>query len=169
MKIEPTFTRHPSRLLIAVRVPDRIDANGGFHRRYWLRLLWFGVMFGLLALPLLAASPKAAKPKPLMFQTTTPAEAHSVTLTWTDADFSSANPITFNVLRYNGACASGVTFASIATGVTVETYKDTAVSGGQTFCYEVEAVGQNGAVSGPSNTAAGAVPPFPPAVTATAQ
>lgn len=99
----------------------------------------------------------------LAAQTTPP--SHSATLAWAaSVDASAANPVTYRVLRAPGACGTtGQTFAALAAGsaVTATGFVDSTVVGGQTYCYETEAVGANGAVSAPSNTATGAVPPFP--------
>lgn len=88
------------------------------------------------------------------------AQSHSVTLNWV----ASTTPgVTYNVYKLTGACPAGTPtgFAIInSSPITALTYSDTAVVAGATYCYYGTAV-LNGAESGPSNTAAGAVPPFP--------
>lgn len=132
-------------------------------------------LFCLIAcfMPLARAAPprpRTARSATLLYQSGSSITQHSVTLSWTgSSDASSANPVTYDVLRATGSCgASGQTFTLLAagTGVSGPPFTDTTVTGGQTYGYEVEAVGQNGAVSGPSNCAAGAVPPFRPTAAA---
>jgi hypothetical protein len=92
--------------------------------------------------------------------------AHSVTLTWTDAQ----NPAgtTYNVKRAIGLCTGTPTFTTIASALTTKTYNDATVTVGN-YCYVVTAV-LNGAESVPSNSAQANVPPFPPtALTFTVQ
>lgn len=135
--------------------------------RFDLLMLILLVMVTLLAtLPrAMAATPPArsAGLRREFFQTTTTVAQHAVTLAWVaSADASSTNPVTYNVLRAPGTCgASGQTFTSLAAGVTVTTYKDTTVVGGQDYCYQVDAEGSNGAVSVNNPTVPAAVPPFP--------
>jgi len=87
------------------------------------------------------------------------AQTHSVTLTWTDT----MNPTgtTYNVYRAPGLCSGTPTFAKLASAVAVMTYLDATVTTGN-YCYEVTAT-YNSVESAPSNTAAAAVPAFPPA------
>lgn len=135
-------------------------------RQARLMLILMGAMALAVALPKAqAATPPArsAARRREFFQTTTAAAQHAVTLAWVaSADASSTNPVTYNVLRAPGTCgASGQTFTSLAAGVTVTTYKDTTVTGGQDYCYQVDAEGSNGAVSVNNPTVPAAVPPFP--------
>lgn len=91
---------------------------------------------------------------------TTP--THSVFLNWVaSSDASTSNPVTYNVGRASGACASGQTFTAVTSGLMVTTYKDTTVTGGQDYCYQVSAEGSNGALSVNNPTVTAAVPPFP--------
>ena len=96
---------------------------------------------------------------PVMAQT----QSHYVTLTWTDT----ANPTgtQYNVYRLTGTCpVTPPTLSSLegftvlnATPLTVLTYKDSAVTGGTSYCYFTTAVsGTN--QSAPSNTVPGTVP-----------
>lgn len=84
---------------------------------------------------------------------------HNATLTWTDT----LNPsgTTYNVYRATGLCSGTPSFAKLATGIAPKTYVDATVTTGN-YCYEVTAV-LNGIESAASNTAAAAVPAFPPA------
>lgn len=83
---------------------------------------------------------------------------HSVTLTWQDTQNPSGT--TYNVKRATGLCTGTPTFSTIATAVAPKTYVDNAVQTGN-YCYVVTAT-FNGVESAPSNTAAAAVPSFPP-------
>ncbi|MGH9528167.1 MAG: hypothetical protein ACRD2F_15920, partial [Terriglobales bacterium] len=85
-------------------------------------------------------------------------------LSWVaSADASSTNPVTYQVERAPGNCGTaGQVFAAVGSPQAGTTYTDSTVAGGQDYCYRVRSIGQNGAESGPSNLAAGAVPPFPP-------
>jgi hypothetical protein len=136
-----------------------------FQRLYLVLLVLLFLATGFAPLTARAAPPPAPRPA-MLYQSGSSVAQHSVTLSWAaSSDASSTNPVTYNVLRANGVCGtSGQTFTllSAGAGLSATTFKDTTVLGGQTYAYEVEAVGQNGAVSGPSNCAVGAVPPFPP-------
>lgn len=88
-----------------------------------------------------------------------PADAHSVTLTWTDT----RNPAgtTYNVWRTPGLCSGGnLTFAKVATAVATKSYVDSPIAPGN-YCYQVTAV-SGGMESAPSPTAAAPVPSFAP-------
>ena len=80
----------------------------------------------------------------------------SVTLTWTEANCPTC---TFNVYRgaVTGVCSNNPT--PYATGITSTTYKDTAVTAGQTYIYAISAV--LGVESACSAEAQIAVPPSP--------
>jgi fibronectin type 3 domain-containing protein len=80
---------------------------------------------------------------------------HSVTLNWTPG----ADGGTITVYRAGAACSTNPTFSAIKSGVTVNSYVDTAVTAG-TYCYKVTA-NLNGAESVPSNTANAPVLPQP--------
>ena len=79
---------------------------------------------------------------------------HSATLTW--ADTTNPAGTTYNVYRAAGSCSASMTFASIASGVTVKTYVDTTVQPGA-YCYYVKA-SFGGAESVPSKQAGAAIP-----------
>lgn len=108
----------------------------------------------LLALLLLAASAFA--------------QSHSVTLTWADT----LNPpgTTYNIYRQLGPCpatppttTAGFTKINPAS-VTVKTYTDTTVLGGQVYCY-IGTSANTTSESGPSNSAGATVPgTFPPSM-----
>lgn len=84
---------------------------------------------------------------------------HSVSLAWTDPN----NPAgtTYSVYRATGLCSGNPSYSKIATGIVGKTYVDTTVTPGN-YCYYGTATFA-GMESGPSPTAGGAVPSFPPA------
>lgn len=96
------------------------------------------------------------------------AQTHSVTLTW--APNTTGDPVTtYNVLRGTAAGTEGTTpigtvLASACTATTC-TYADGAVTGGQTYFYEITAT-NSGGTSGPSPEVTVNVPFFTPAVPA---
>lgn len=89
---------------------------------------------------------------------------HKVLVTWTDT----VNPsgTTYNVYRASAACATNPTLTKLASGLTVMTYTDSAVTNGSTYCYAVTAVGPGGE-SADSNEASAAIIAPPSAVTIT--
>lgn len=82
----------------------------------------------------------------------------SVKLDWADTQ----NPAgtTYSVYQATGLCSGAPVFAKVATAVTTKTYTVTSVAPGN-YCFQVTATA-NGFESAPSNTAAAAVPSFPP-------
>lgn len=86
------------------------------------------------------------------------AATHSVTLTWVDTQ----NPVgtTYTVYRAVGLCSGTPTFAKLATGVALQTYKDTTVTPGN-YCYAVSATA-GGVESAQSVPALAPVPSFAP-------
>ena len=87
------------------------------------------------------------------------ATQHSVTLTWSDP----SNPTTgttYSIYRATGLCSGTPTFSKLASAVSGKSYVDTTVTPGN-YCYQATAT-VNGMESAPSNTAAAAVPSFPP-------
>lgn len=81
----------------------------------------------------------------------------NVTLTWTD----STNPAGtgYNVYRAVGSCAGSPALVKVtATPLTAKTYTDSAISGGNTYCYAVTAVNAT-LESAKSQTAAAVVIP----------
>lgn len=85
--------------------------------------------------------------------------AHQVTLNW--ADTTNPTGTTYTVYRASGACTGTSTFTQVASALAAKTYTDTSVTPGN-YCYQVTAM-FNFIESLPSNTAAAAVRPFPPA------
>jgi hypothetical protein len=85
--------------------------------------------------------------------------AHSVALTWTDADTG----VTFNVYRATAACSTNPSFTVQNTApITTLSYTDSTVGVGK-FCYYVTAVDpSSGLESLPSNTADAKVLPHSP-------
>lgn len=94
------------------------------------------------------------------------AQTHSVTLTW--APNTTGDPVTtYNVLRGITSGGEGSTpissvLASACTATTC-TYADGAVTGGQTYFYEITAT-NSGGTSGPSPEVTVNVPFFVPSV-----
>jgi len=84
------------------------------------------------------------------------AAPHSVTLNWT----ASTDGGLVTVYRAAGACSTSSVFASITTGVAVNTYTDTTVTVGA-FCYQVTTV-VNGQESLPSNQVTARILPQAP-------
>ena len=81
---------------------------------------------------------------------------HSVVLTWT----ASVDGGAVTVYRAPGACSASSVFASVTTGVTANTYTDSAISVG-TYCYQITTV-VNGTESLPSNQATARILPSAP-------
>ena len=88
--------------------------------------------------------------------------AHSVTLTVSSQDTSSAAPGTATILRAAGACpatgvpASGQTLTSSLSVPGTANYTDSSVTGGSTYCYWSTLTTAGGG-SGVSNTFQGAI------------
>ena len=93
----------------------------------------------------------------LFFTWITPASAaHNVVLTWT----ASPDGGVVTVYRAPGACSTSSVFASIASGVAVNTYTDSTVTVGS-FCYQVTTV-VTGVESKPSNQVTAVILPSSP-------
>jgi fibronectin type 3 domain-containing protein len=85
------------------------------------------------------------------------ANQHSVTLNW-NVD---AGATSYNV--YRGLTAGGEGTTPYATGLTVTTFTDNAVTGGTTYFYYVTAVGTGGESAGSAEVSAQIpIPPNPP-------
>ena len=87
---------------------------------------------------------------------------HSVTLTVSSPDTSTASPGTATVLRASGACpasgvpSSGTTLTSTLSVPASATYVDSTVTGGSTYCYWASLKTAGGG-SGVSNTFLGSI------------
>lgn len=104
----------------------------------------------------------------LLLGTSARAQSHSVTLSWTvstdDTTTSCASPNTClqNVYRATGACSSSSTFSVVSSPLsTANSFVDSNVSVGQTYCYQVTFV-INGFESAPSNQVSAVILPSPP-------
>ena len=111
------------------------------------KLIKFGILFGIgLATGWLALAQSG----------------HTVTLTVSSPDTSSASPGTATILRATGACpasgvpASGTTLTSSLSVAGTANYSDTSVIGGNTYCYWAT-LRTSGGGSGVSNTFLGAI------------
>lgn len=88
--------------------------------------------------------------------------AHSVVLTVTSPDTSSASPGTATILRASGACpasgvpSSGSTLTSTLSVPGTATFTDSTVTGGNTYCFWATLKASGGG-SGVSNTFLGAI------------
>jgi len=88
--------------------------------------------------------------------------SHSVTLTVSSPDVSSAAPGTATILRAAGACpasgvpSSGTTLTSTLSVPGTASFTDSSVTGGSTYCYWTKLVTQGGG-SGVSNTFQGSI------------
>jgi hypothetical protein len=81
--------------------------------------------------------------------------AHQVVLSWT----VSSDPVSgYNV--YRGLTASTISPTPLNSSlITGTTYTDTTVTGGDSYVYDVEAVGADGVFSVPSNQVTTVIPP----------
>ena len=101
----------------------------------------------------------------IFFGAWAPADAHSVSLSWTASTDSVAG---YNIYRLAGACpASGSTgFTKITAAiVTGTTYTDSSITPGA-YCYYATST-VNGAESAPSNFASAVILPAPPTALST--
>lgn len=132
-----------------------------------IRRIFLPLLAAALAGAALGAPPAARKALGVAVQTA--GGSHASLLAWTDADFGVVSGLTFTVLRAAGPCSASAAFASVASGLTAESYTDAAVTAGASYCYEVEAVAPSGAKSAPSNQAGDTIPLAAPALTVASQ
>ena len=123
------------------------------------------IIIACFALPALAAPPPARVARGLAVMQTSSSTTASpqVALAWTASASAATVPLTYTVLRADGACgATGQSFVAIQSGITGTSYTDATVTVGQAYSYESEAVSSSGVASLPSNCASAMIRPQPP-------